>query len=102
MEAQESERETALREVLEETGLTVTLLPDFRTVDEHLLPGKPNTIKQVVYFLAFYENQTPVYQKEELMSAALYAFDEALPLFQFDSSRQILSQAHAWLTQQKR
>lgn len=37
MEAGETEQETALREVKEETGLEVKLYDDFREVDEHYL-----------------------------------------------------------------
>ena len=97
MEPNETERETALREIKEETGLTVALLPGFRTSDEHPLPNKPDTLKQIVYFLAFYENQTPVFQKEELLSAKLYAYEDAMQRFQFESSRRILDEAHEHL-----
>ena len=36
MEAGESEKQTALREVYEETGLTVHILDDFRYVDAYM------------------------------------------------------------------
>ena len=49
MEAGETETETALRELLEETSLTVTLVPDARTVSEYDMP--PLRRKQVVLFL---------------------------------------------------
>ena len=49
MEAGETETETALRELLEETGLTATLVPDARTVSEYDMP--PLRRKQVVLFL---------------------------------------------------
>lgn len=48
MEAGETEMETALRELREETGLTAVLDPDRRAVVEYDIP--PKTRKQVVYF----------------------------------------------------
>ena len=81
MEGTESERETALREVFEETHVNVTLLDGFRTVDEHPIPQKENTIKQIIYFLGFFENQKIIYQEEELSSACLVSYAEAMNLF---------------------
>lgn len=49
MEAGETEAQTALRELSEETGLTATLIPGARTVSEYDIP--PFTRKQVVLFL---------------------------------------------------
>lgn len=49
MDAGELETETALRELLEETGLTATLIPGARTVSEYDI--RPLTRKQVVLFL---------------------------------------------------
>lgn len=49
MEAGEAETETALRELMEETGLTAKLIPGARTVAEYNIP--PLTRKQVVLFL---------------------------------------------------
>lgn len=101
MEGDETEIETALREVKEETGIVVSLLPGFRTEDSHPIPGKPDTLKYIVYFLGFYENQTPEFQKDELTSAALYAYDEAMRLFQYESSKRILAEAAAFLSAQE-
>ena len=36
----EAEKEAALREIQEETGLTPEIIGDFKTVDEHPIPGK--------------------------------------------------------------
>ena len=56
MEAGETERETALREIKEETGLDVQFLGDFRAADAHALvrEGRPDVTKQITYFLAEY------------------------------------------------
>ena len=96
-EAGETEEQTALREIREEVGLCPRLIEGFRAESEHPLPNKPDVIKQVVYFLAEYENQEIVSQKEELLSAPLVSFDEAMKLFVFDSNKQILTQAQTFL-----
>ena len=49
VEAGENEQQTALREVREETGLTIRLLDGFRESVEYF--PKPGVKKQVVYFL---------------------------------------------------
>lgn len=97
VEAGESEEETALREIYEEVGLKVKLVDGFRSVDEHPLPQKKNTIKQVVYFLGEYSDQEFIYQKEELSSAQLVDYETAMSLFQFESSKRILTEANDFL-----
>jgi len=97
VEQDETEERTALREVFEETGLTVRLVPGFKTVDEHPIPQKENTIKQIVYFLGEYYNQEFHYQKEELTDALLVDYETAMTLFQFESSKRILTEANNFL-----
>jgi len=97
VEAGETETETALREVFEETNLKVRFLGGFKTVEEHPIPTKIDTIKQIVYFLGYYEHQEVIYQKEELSDARLVSFNEAMALFQFESSKRILKEANDWL-----
>ena len=93
----ETEEQTALREVSEEVGLSVRLLPGFRIEDEHPIPQKENTIKQIVYFLGEYCSQEFTYQKEELTDALLVDYDTAMTLFQFESSKRILTEANNFL-----
>ena len=94
----ETEHETALREVFEEVGLRVTLLDGFRTEDSHPIPWKPDIIKHIVYFLGEYENQEFTYQREELSSAVLTDFEQAMTFLQFESSKRILTEANLYLT----
>ena len=97
VEAGETEEQTALREVFEEVGLTVNLIAGFRSKDEHPIPQKENTIKQITYFLGEYSNQEFTYQKEELSNALLVDYETAMSLFQFDSSKRILTEANNFL-----
>ena len=100
VEAGETERETALREIFEETGLEVRLLDGFRTEDSHphIREGRPDVMKQIVYFLAEYENQIPKPQESELIGIELMSFEEAIAAFQFESSKRILTEARAFLS----
>ena len=98
MECGETEQETALREISEETGLRVELLEGFRAVTEYPLPTPPDTRKRVVFFLAEYADQQVHIQQSELAGYILAPFDEALALSEFADSRQILTDAHAFLT----
>lgn len=98
MEAGETQEQTALREIWEEVGLRVRLLEGFRAVTEYPLPCPPDTRKQVVFFLAEYEDQQITIQESELASFTLAPFPEALALTEFADSKQILTQAHHFLT----
>ena len=98
MEAGETEEQTALREIFEETGTRVRLMEGFRAVTEYPLPCPPDTRKRVVFFRAEYENQPVRIQESELAGFALAPFDEALALTEYADSRQILTDAHAFLT----
>ena len=101
MEPGETEEQTALREINEEVQLKVTIRKGFRTTDEHALPGKPDVIKQIVYFCAAYDHQEAVPQDSELIAVALVTYEEALKLFQFESSRRILREANDFLMGRK-
>ena len=97
MEAGETEEQTALREIYEEVGLRVRLLEGFRAVTEYPLPCPPDTRKRVVFFLAEYEDQQITVQESELASYTIAPFPQALELTEYADSKQILTDAHAFL-----
>ncbi len=99
VEKGETEQETALREIYEEIYITPTLIDGFRTVDEHPIPNKPGVIKQVVYFLGEYTDQEIVFQREELLSAPLVSYEEAMDLFEYESSKRILNEAYRFISE---
>lgn len=100
MEAGETERETALREIKEETGLDVQFLGNFRAADEHALlrEGRPDVTKQITYFLAEYMGQSFRPQPGEISQITLMTFEEALDAFQYESSKRILWEAATYLS----
>ena len=101
MEEGETEQETALREIKEETGLEVVFVDGFWVKDEHNLAreGLPNTIKQTIYFLANYENQMFNPQESEISRIVLLDYEAAMANLQFDSFKNILTEAHGFLGQ---
>ena len=96
VEENETEEETALREIFEEVGLKVDLTDGFRTEDSHPIPGT-DIQKYIVYFLAEYDGQTPVPQETEIGKIYVVPFDEAMNLFNYESSKRILKEADDFL-----
>ncbi len=101
MENGETEKETAQREMLEETGIKPRFIDGFLVRDEYPLPRKKDVIKQVTYFLAEYDGQEIKPQASELMSAELLTFDEAISLMQFENTKQILKEANDFVKREK-
>ena len=99
MEGNETEMETARREVFEETGLQPTFLEGFYQQDEYPLSEKPGTWKRVTYFLAEFRNEPLIAQQSEIRKILLLPWDQAAPLFKHENTRRILKTAHAFLTQ---
>ena len=99
VEKNETEKETALREIREETGLNIDIIDGFKTEDLHTFTLNGETrMKHVVYFLAQYSNQSPSAQISELNSINIIDFDSAISIFQFESSKRILSEANEFIT----
>lgn len=98
IEAGETEEETALREIYEETGLRPALVPGFRTVIEYPLFGKKGVVKRAVYFVAEYKGQTITRQEEELLGASLMTYEEALAILPFENIKRVLTEADRFLT----
>ena len=101
MEPGETEQETAIREIQEEVGLTVSLIDGFRSEDIYPLPNKPGTQKQVVYFLAEFTGQCICTQPEEISAAYLLSYEDALALLPFPEAKRILTEAHYFLNNGK-
>ena len=98
VEDNETELETARREVLEETGLQVEFLENFRIEDSHPFQRNEETrMKYIVYFLAEFSNQFLRAQESELNSIHLMDYETAMSSFQFESSKHILKEAHKFL-----
>lgn len=96
VEAGESEEETALREVLEETNLHITLREGFRQVVEYA--PKPKTKKTVVYFLGHAQQGDPTPQAEEISEIRWMTAGEAQNSVTFCNDKNLLTQAMEYLS----
>ncbi len=97
MENGETEMETAVREIFEETGLRPDFISGFKEEQEYLLPRKKGVIKKVTYFLAEFENQEIVIQEKEIKSARLLSFDDAIKILQFQNAKDVLKSADEFI-----
>ena len=88
MEKGETEEETALREVLEETGITVTLLEGFREVI-HYCPYQ-NVEKDVVFFLGKAVEEVIKIQEEELLEALWVDIEKSLNMITYKEEKEVI------------
>ena len=89
----ESELETAIRELKEETGTEVEVIPGPRWQIEYPLKGIPHTIKQSVYFLGRCTNDKIVCQESEILEASFLSYNDALSALTFEETKRILTEA---------
>ena len=98
MEGNETEMETAVREIWEETGLRPRFVGGFRMQDEYDLAEKPGTRKRVTYFLAEYTGKAPdISRPAEIRQILVLPFEEAISLFEHESSRKLFRAANDFL-----
>lgn len=97
VEGDETEHETAAREIFEETGLSVEFIHGFRRVITY--SPVPDVMKDVVFFLARANGWDVACQPEEVADARFLPFDEALAALTHASDREVLQAADAFLAE---
>ena len=85
VEKKETEHETAVREIREETGLTVEFINGFRRVITY--SPRPSHVKDVVFFLARGLEGKIACQPEEVADARFLPFDAAMDKLTHRSDR---------------
>lgn len=95
VESGESEEQTALREIKEETGLDVELDHAFR--ESVVYSPYAGCEKEVVYFVALSESSDTVCQAEEIRCALWLPYAEAYEMITFDNDKKILKEANEYL-----
>ena len=93
MEPGESEEQTAIRELKEETGISVNLITGFRKQIEYELKFVPDTIKQSVYFLGECVSDKIICQEAEVAEASFVSYYEAIEILTFEETKNILKDA---------
>lgn len=97
VEDNETEEETALREIKEEVGLDVDIIKGFKTFDVYLAGRGKKTVKTVIYFLATYSNQQLVAQEDEVASIVVLPFKQCLKTLKFKGAKRVLSEAYDYI-----
>lgn len=95
VEGNETERETAVREIREETGLTVEFVENFRRVITY--SPAPNVTKDVVFFLARVTGGMLTCQPEEVAEAEFLPYGQAAERLTHPSDRETLEAAAEFL-----
>ena len=98
MKKKETEEETALREIREETHLKVKLDTGFRHVVTYS-PG-PGVEKDVVFFLAEAKKGKTVNREKEVASLEWGDFDTAVAAMTYETDRETLRLAKEYMEEQ--
>lgn len=91
IEDDESEQQTAIREIKEETGLDVTLFDNFREISEYCPFGRIR--KRVVFFLAQAFTDNVKIQEEEIDSFVWVDLQQARKMCSYDNDLRIIDKA---------
>ena len=97
VEGNETELETARREIKEETGLDVILDQTFRETVSY--SPKRDTQKIVVYFLALARNHDFVRQEEEIAEIRWVDITRANSMLTYENDKTIVTKARAAIRQ---
>ena len=100
VENDETETETAIREVFEEVGISVEPIDGFREVIQY--NPKANIQKEVVYFVSQPDSPTVNLQKEEVSDYKWLRPKQAFKTLTFRNDKEVLRKALTFLKQQGR
>lgn len=95
VERGESNEQTAMREVLEETGIHIKILPGFASKSEYSIQGKIE--KSVTIYLAKTSDTQTIIQREEIENYMWLDYNKAMDNLRFVNDRNILENARAYL-----
>ncbi len=99
VEKGESFEQTAKREVLEETGIHIHIIPQFASKSEYTIQGKVE--KTVTIYLAKTSDTQTTIQREEIEDYIWLNFERAMETLRFINDRNILKDAHDFLLKEK-
>lgn len=96
VEKGETEIETAIREVYEETNLNINIKHDFRCSIEYFIPHK-NIMKEAVYFIATPNNTDIKLQTEEVSDYKWLNFKDAINIIEKENLKEVLIKVNDYL-----
>ena len=92
MEAGETETQTAIREVKEETNIDIDIIEEYR-YESHYSP-KENVEKTVVFFLAKSKSEKLEKQDAEIANIGWFSYKEALDIITYDNAKELYKKAY--------
>ncbi len=95
VELGENERQTAIREIKEETDLDVTIQPGFRETSDYCPFGKVR--KRVVFFLAEAKSNDVHIQESEIDYFIWVPFSQARSMCTYDNDLRVIDKAEQYL-----
>ncbi|NLA77715.1 MAG: NUDIX domain-containing protein, partial [Clostridiales bacterium] len=95
MERGETPEDTARREVLEETGVSIDIVPGFVSRSEYTIQNKVE--KSVSVFAATTPDTQTVIQREEIEDYIWLKYEDALEMLKFENDKNILEKSHNFL-----
>lgn len=96
MEENETEIETALREIKEETNLDAKLDTNFRVSISYFIESK-NTVKEAVYFIGTPLSNELKSQEGEILNCDWYIYDEVMEKLEFDNIKEVFIKAYNYI-----
>ena len=100
VENQETELETALREIKEETNLDVEIDPNFRHQITYLVESK-NVMKDTVYFVAIPTSFDLKSQEGEINECVWCSYGGVLEKLEFDNTKEVFKNAYDYIVNNK-
>ena len=92
MEAFETRKQTAIREVKEETNLDAVIIKNY--YQKVTFDPKPNVSKNVIYFLGKAYDGTLLKQDSEINDLRYVSYEEAVQLLTYDNDKILIKKAH--------
>lgn len=96
VEEGETEQQTAIREVFEETGIKISIIEGFREQIRYKMHN--GIVKDVIYFLANPINKDIHFDHKELQNCKWLSYDEAMKIFTFDNARILMDKAKEFIS----
>ena len=93
----ETKEDTAKREVLEETGIRINIIPGFVSTSEYTIQGKVE--KSVSIFVASTTDTQTKIQQEEIEDYIWLTYENALSTLKFENDKSILEKAENYLNE---
>ena len=95
VEKGETDEETAVREVLEESGIHINIVPGFMATSDYLIQGRVE--KQVNIYVAETTDTNTKIQETEIEDYSWLNFETAIKRLRFENDKKILTDARDFL-----